>query len=368
MHRCSESIGAIATALAKAQAELSNPEKTLVATIRAASPGEGDRTFRYAPLASGLDIVRKCLGRHEIAIVQATAIDQEAGLVRLSTVLAHTSGEWLSSDWPVCSIAETTSPHRIGAALTYARRYALFAMVGIAGDDDLDAPDLPAASEVNPKTTIDRADAAKGNVQATAQAFSPPQRERPSVARPRSPTLSSDQSAALRAQLMTELAGIGSADDLGAWARRTLTLKNTMTLEDARLIEEEFHSRLAATTNPPADQVEAAATEAGPSHPAETTVPAEPPAPIIGTPESSRASAKAGLRNQRRKRIQRIGTAEQLNADNSAILTESEELSPNGAAASRPAIDKSVLALNEPRRYRNRAHLEFVASQLLPAA
>ena len=86
--------------------------------------------------------MRKCLGRHEIAVIQTTAIDQEAGLVRLTTMLAHASGEWLSSDWPVCVIAETASPHRMGAALTYARRYALFAMVGIAGEDDVDAPDL----------------------------------------------------------------------------------------------------------------------------------------------------------------------------------------------------------------------------------
>ena len=137
-----ETIGALAAALAKAQAELTNPEKSLTATLPAGSPGEADRTFRYAPLASGLDIVRKCLGRHEIAVIQTTAIDQEAGLVRLTTMLAHASGEWLSSDWPVCAIAETTSPHLMGAALTYARRYALFAMVGIAGEDDIDAPDL----------------------------------------------------------------------------------------------------------------------------------------------------------------------------------------------------------------------------------
>ena len=91
-----ETIGALAAALAKAQAELTNPEKSLTATLPAGSPGEADRTFRYAPLASGLDIVRKCLGRHEIAVVQTTAIDQEAGLVRLTTMLAHASGEWLS--------------------------------------------------------------------------------------------------------------------------------------------------------------------------------------------------------------------------------------------------------------------------------
>ena len=98
MQRSSESIGAIAAALAKAQAELTNPEKYLIATIRASNPRENDQTFRYAALSSGLDIVRKALGAHEIATVQATAIDQEAGLIRLTTTLAHKSGEWLSSD------------------------------------------------------------------------------------------------------------------------------------------------------------------------------------------------------------------------------------------------------------------------------
>ena len=144
MHRSSESIGTIAAALAKAQAELTNPEKSLIATIRSPFPRESDRTFRYAPLSSGLEIVRKSLGRHEIATVQTTEIDMDAGLVRLTTVLAHSSGEWLSSDWPVCPISDTGSPQRMGAALTYARRYALFTLVGIAGEDDLDAPDLGA--------------------------------------------------------------------------------------------------------------------------------------------------------------------------------------------------------------------------------
>jgi ERF superfamily len=146
MHRSSETIGAIAAALAKAQAELTNPEKSLTATIRSPFPREQDRTFRYAPLSSGLDIVRKTLGRHEIAAVQSTEIDKEAGLIRLTTILAHASGEWLSSDWPVCPLAETAAPRRMGAALTYARRYALFTLVGIAGEDDLDAPDLNASS------------------------------------------------------------------------------------------------------------------------------------------------------------------------------------------------------------------------------
>jgi ERF superfamily protein len=140
--RSSESVAALASALAKAQAELVNPEKSLTATLRSGRAGDGERSFRYAPLASGLDIVRKTLGQHEIATVQTTAVDQAAGIVNLTTMLAHASGEWIASDWPVCAVAEIASPQRMGAALTYARRYALFTLVGIAGEDDLDAPDL----------------------------------------------------------------------------------------------------------------------------------------------------------------------------------------------------------------------------------
>src|SRR3954447_9886954 len=154
MPRSSESVASLAAALAKAQAELVNPEKSLTATIRTGRVGEGERSFRHAPLSSGLDIVRKTLGQHEIATVQTTAIDQASGIVRLTTMLAHASGEWIASDWPVCPVAETANPQRMGAALTYARRYALFTLVGIAGEDDLDAPDLthgapsPAGSSV----------------------------------------------------------------------------------------------------------------------------------------------------------------------------------------------------------------------------
>ncbi len=142
MQRSSDSIGTLAAALARAQVELVNPEKSLVATIRVDRRGGAEQAFRYAPLSSGLDIVRKILGQHEIATVQTTSIDQAAGVVNLTTLLAHSSGEWIASDWPVCAIRETATPHRMGAALTYARRYALFALVGIAGEDDLDAPDL----------------------------------------------------------------------------------------------------------------------------------------------------------------------------------------------------------------------------------
>src|SRR5437870_3648601 len=203
MHRSSESIGAIAAALAKAQSELANPEKSLTATISIAGPRGGERTFRYAPLSSGLDIVRKSLGRHEIAAMQTTAIDNEAGLVRLTTVLAQSSGEWISSDWPVCPVSETAAPHRLGAALTYARRYALFTLVGIAGEDDLDAPDLSSAglsagAPSNPPSLDGRAD----GLEQPATEPKPERRVRSGRAQPPTP----DASENIQHQLMSELA------------------------------------------------------------------------------------------------------------------------------------------------------------------
>src|SRR5436190_11146178 len=105
MHRSSESVAALASALAKAQAELVNPEKSLTATVRTGRPGEGERSFRYAPLASGLDIIRKALGQHEIATIQSTVVDHITGIVKLTTLLAHASGEWIASDWPACPLA-----------------------------------------------------------------------------------------------------------------------------------------------------------------------------------------------------------------------------------------------------------------------
>jgi hypothetical protein len=73
------------------------------ATIRSDERGRTEQTFCYASLSSGLDIVRKTLGQPEIATVQTTAIDQAAGVVNLTTVQAHSSGEWIASDWPVCA-------------------------------------------------------------------------------------------------------------------------------------------------------------------------------------------------------------------------------------------------------------------------
>src|SRR6266436_2465373 len=216
MQRSSESIGAIASALAKAQSELTNPEKSLVATIRSPFPRENDRTFRYASLSSGLDLVRKALGKHEIATVQTTSIDQEAGLVRLTTMLAHSSGEWVSSDWPVCPVGDTATPHKMGAALTYARRYALFTLVGIAGEDDLDAPDLPGmkldGGTASP-SNLEKPNGQAGTIDSVA-----PYRQG-SPRKSSVPILNAEASAAMRDRLAAEIASLGSADVAVEWAR-----------------------------------------------------------------------------------------------------------------------------------------------------
>jgi hypothetical protein len=247
VHSSSESIGTIAAALAKAQAELTNPEKSLVATIRSPFPREGDRTFRYAPLSSGLDIVRKSLGRHEIATIQATAIDKDGGLLRLTTVLAHSSGEWISSEWPVCQITDIASAQRMGAALTYARRYALFTLIGIAGEDDLDAPDPGNVS----KSEVERPGAdyqtqSDGN----GGLVNRPSRDggKLPVATAR-PVLAPDQSATLRKQLVADLSAINSSDEAAAWAHRNLSAKNSLTAADAQIIEARFQARLSTISD-----------------------------------------------------------------------------------------------------------------------
>jgi hypothetical protein len=229
MQRSSETVGAIGAALAKAQCEIANPEKSLTAVIRSPFPREEDRTFRYASLSSGLEIVRKALGQHEIATVQATTIDTEAGLIRLTTTLVHSSGEWLSSDWPVCPVAETAAPHRMGAALTYARRYALFTLVGIAGEDDLDAPDLAPtdtgrAREAQPVRS--NSGATNGHALDAGADSTAAIRRRVSPARSAaSAILAPEQSAVLRDRLIAELGTLQTADEAAGWAQRSLPVK-----------------------------------------------------------------------------------------------------------------------------------------------
>jgi ERF superfamily len=226
MHRSSQSISALAAALAKAQSQLVNPEKTLSATIRSPFPREGDRTFRYASLANGLDIIRKGLGQYEIATMQTTSVDAN-GTIQLTTLLAHASGEWISSDLPVCSAGETI-PHRLGMALTYARRYALFALVGIAGEDDLDAPDTPFHAVIAPP---------KDKAPVTRRSSAPAEKQ---------PLLSTVSSGELRDTLIGELRTLHEATELSSWAQRRLPAKNTLMADDARMVEATYRSLMDA--------------------------------------------------------------------------------------------------------------------------
>jgi len=311
MHRSSESIGAIAAALAKAQGELANPEKLLTATIRSPFPREGDRTFRYASLASGLDIVRKSLGQHEIATVQTTAIDEGSGQIRLTTLLAHASGEWISSDWPVCLISETATPHRMGAALTYARRYALFALVGIAGEDDLDAPDT-SIEPIPINTPEDRSLGQRSNQKTTNGSI-----------RQTKPLLAQEPSATLREQLIIEIGNLKSGDDLALWAHRRLPAKNTLVADDARAVEVAYQAVLDAVDR-----------------------------------QSLPDESQRDDRDQAAQSPNAGGPKVQASSANGSALTD---------AAEPPHHEPSTLELVSPRRktirIREKAHLSFVAAQ-----
>jgi hypothetical protein len=249
MQQSSTSVGALAAALAKAQAAIANPEKSLTATIISPFPREESRTFRYASLSAGLDLVRKCLGQQEIAIVQATTIDRDSGLIKLTTTLAHASGEWVSSDWPVCPVSETAAPHRLGAALTYARRYALFTLVGIAGEDDLDAPDLQsrnvaAVPQPDALKTDEHAVTMHGDLpKVVGQALHSTQRQ-PRSKQPRPITLSTQDSDTLRHQLVSGLGQLNDSEALAEWAYRILPLKNQLSATDAQVVEEAFSTKL----------------------------------------------------------------------------------------------------------------------------
>jgi hypothetical protein len=182
---------------------------------------DGGGLFRYASLSSGLDIVRKVLGQHEIATLQTTMIDQDIQTVSLTTMLAHSSGEWIASDWPVCTLSEMAAPRRMGAP------YGLFTLVGIAGEDDLDAPDLagqPAEGAAKVGDVLDR-----GKLNGTGAA------ERPAAAgtlgasaknhKPWTPPkqiLAPEASAALRDRLLGELGSLASSEEATGRAQRAL--------------------------------------------------------------------------------------------------------------------------------------------------
>jgi hypothetical protein len=349
MHRSSESVAAIATALAKAQTELSNPEKAMVGTVynvRSDSP----QSFRYASLSSGLDIIRKTLGGQQIAIAQTTDIDRANGMVNLTTVLLHTSGEWISSDWPVCQLSETSAPRRMGAALTYARRYALFTMVGIAGEDDLDAPEI-----INDQPQGDKGTEAR---LAPRSSVEPPP-NRPSQFRTGNPVtppvrekLGADESATIRAQLIQQIKTLPE-NDLQLRAIAILKAKNCLFADDAKGVEDAFAAKMALQRALP----EALTTDEPTSASTDLTPPQPPSAPT---------DAVKPLRPKGRPRKVK-SAAEQSAAPPvppKPTIDDSPPASTNHQADATPAkIQRSELTISEPRRHRDKTHLKFVASQ-----
>jgi hypothetical protein len=335
MHRSSENVAAIATALAKAQTELSNPEKAMIGSVYNART-DSQQSFRYASLSCGLDIIRKVLGSQQIAITQTTDIDRANGTVNLTTLLLHTSGEWISSDWPVCQLSETSAPRRMGAALTYARRYALFTMVGIAGEDDLDAPDItndgpkenkPAEVGLAANSDLEPTPARSGQ---SRTRIAPPVQER----------LNAEASAAARAQLIQEIQTLPEGE-LRPRAIAILKAKNRLSADDAKQVEQAFAARMAQQGT----SMEAAAME----EPALT--PTDPSKPALVSPEDVK---------RQRERAKKVSTR----GSTAPALVTSPPTIDDGPSASAPAkIDKSKLKFGEPRRLRDKAHLKFVASQ-----
>jgi hypothetical protein len=343
MQRSSSSIAGLAAALAKAQAVLVNPEKSLVGTIPADHSGGIGRSFRYASLASGLEIVRKTLGEHEIATVQTTAIDQAAGIVNLTTVLAHSSGEWIASDWPVCTISETSTPRRMGASLTYARRYALFTLVGIAGEDDLDAPDLPAPTghgSASERAASPNSTKLNGHSSRSPQ----PAGDAKTKTSPR-PVLEPGASAEHRDRLVSQIAELGSADDAALWAYCNMRAKNGLTAGDARQVEEAFKGKLAGFAGP-LERLSSEGRDVLPRAGSVIQGSAEGP-DELATPKSCPAAAPADCGD----------------AKPPSPPVRSRRSRGRRRAKSAAGIDKAVLAFPEPRRIRDREHVRFVARQ-----
>jgi hypothetical protein len=273
---------------------------------------------------------------------------------------------WIASDWPVCTLSDMAAPRRMGAALTYARRYGLFTLVGIAGEDDLDAPDLagqPAAGTPKAGNGFDQGKVNGGGAAesvgaaGTLGAFA--KNRKPWT--PPKQALAPEASATLRDRLVGELSGLASADDATAWAQRALGAKNTLRDVDAAVVEVAFASRMAelgegGEASPPSPP------EAG-EGPAETT---EPPG-RAGLMAALRASVDRGPAEEAalpadRRRRKRRPRAEAPSTPPRPSAPSEPELPPvNNAALWH--IDKTALPLSEPRRYRDRAHLEFVASQ-----
>lgn len=139
----SAAIGNLAEALAKAQGAMTSPAKTKTAKIESQ---KGSYSYRYADLSDIIDAIRKPLSDNGLSVAQV--ISYEGTALILTTQLQHASGEWLRSTYP---LPLHQRPQDQGSAITYARRYALCALLGIAAEDDDDGQAAQQAKPPAPK-------------------------------------------------------------------------------------------------------------------------------------------------------------------------------------------------------------------------
>lgn len=131
--------GGIWPALCAAQATMPPIAKEKTATVKGVSKKSGqayEMTYKYADISDVLAVVVPHLTKHGVVLCQLAGVD--AGLMTLTTRLTHSpTGEHVESVYPVARIGD--DQQAMGGALTYARRYALCAMIGVAPDEDTDA-------------------------------------------------------------------------------------------------------------------------------------------------------------------------------------------------------------------------------------
>ena len=199
----SEAINEISAALAKAQAEIANPAKESV-----------NPHFRnhYADLSSGINAIRSALSSNGIAFTQLTRLAGDVLMV--DTRLSHISGQWIESEFPACRFP--AKPQEVGSALTYARRYALFAIIGIAGEDD--------DGEAGSKTETP-----------APRKVAPPPPPKPVA---NDTTLESSQSA--RDAMLDELTAIMTDDELAAWFARSKPAIDKLLEADKQIIRDAY--------------------------------------------------------------------------------------------------------------------------------
>lgn len=201
--KTSDAINEICAALAKAQGEIANPAK------EAENPH-----FRshYADLSAGINAVREGLSKNGIAYVQSTRLDGD--VLMLDTRLSHSSGQWLESEFPACRFP--AKPQEVGSALTYARRYSLFSMVGIAGEDD------------------DGNEASKSVTPAPKRTPTPP----------KPPAPPADDSHVVRDMLIEALLLATTTEDLSDWYSKNAKPIAELGEEDKRAVRDEYAAKM----------------------------------------------------------------------------------------------------------------------------